>query len=154
MVFNEVALTGWYCAVPGIMIQFIKVFAAFWAKIKRPCKYTKRQILSCFQFANIMKNMHRDADTCSPVKCFKNFSFCRRSLGKTSVKNGEIPQVVNCCTKMWLFIFILVTRYVMPPNRSNNHYCIQVWSSSPYLILSVIECSDAYQECVHADMTL
>lgn len=88
------------------MIQFIKVFAAFWAKIKWSCKYTK-EILSCFQFADTMKNMHRDADTCSPVKCFKNFSFCRRSLGKTSVKNGEIHQVVNCWTKVW-FIHIYI----------------------------------------------
>lgn len=93
MVFNEITLTGWYCAVPGIMIEFIKVFAAFGAKIKRPCKNTKRQILNCCQFTKIMKKMHRETDIRSPVKCFKNLSFCRRSLGKTSVKRGEILQV-------------------------------------------------------------
>lgn len=44
MVFNEVALTGWYCAVPGIMVQFVKVFTAFGTEIKWPCKYTKTDI--------------------------------------------------------------------------------------------------------------
>lgn len=55
-----------------------------------------------------MKKMHRDTDICSPVKCFKNLSFCRRSLGKTSVKRGEIPQVRKVCHIADQFTIVLL----------------------------------------------
>lgn len=116
-VFNEMALTGRYCAVPGIMIEFIKVFAAFGAKIKRPCKNTKRPILNCCQFTKIMRKVHRDTDICSPVKCFKNLSLCRRSLGKTSVKRGEITQVL---------LYKNVIIYIYWPQNMKCHITDQV----------------------------
>lgn len=52
------ALTGWYCAVPGIMIEFIKVFAAFGAKIKRPCKKYKK---TDFKLLSIHKDNEESA---------------------------------------------------------------------------------------------
>lgn len=53
------ALTGWYCAVPGIMIEFIKVFAAFGAKIKRSCKNTKKK--TDFKLLSIHKDNEENA---------------------------------------------------------------------------------------------
>lgn len=89
--------------------------------------------------------MHRDTGICSPVKCFKNLSFCRRSLGKTSVKRGEIT--VQKCD----YLYLLATEYEMPHNkiRSSMDYNALIIQAQ-----SVSECDDAYQECVHADMTL
>lgn len=78
-----------------------------------------------------MKKMHRDTDICSPVKCFKNLSFCRRSLGKTSVKRGEIPQVRKVCHIADQFTIVLLQDYGLQWSHYPNTVSQWMWWCLP-----------------------